>query len=196
MTFKANFVLQNFSDQTFKAIQFDQNPLHKGEYENCTFNHCHLGGADLSNFIFIDCVFSMCDLSNVKLKNTALRTVTFEGCKMIGLHFEDCAAGLFSVAFDGCQLQLSSFHGHKMKAGSFTNCRLNESNFSDCDLRKADFSHAELQLARFDNCQLEEADFREASGLEIDPDRNRLKGAHFNLQQLPALLTKYQIRVY
>lgn len=114
---------------------------------------------------------------------------------MIGLHFEDCATGLFSVAFDSCQLQLSSFHGHKMKNTSFQKCRLTESNFSDCDLRKADFGDTQLELTRFDNCLLEEADFRGATGLELDPERNRLKGAYFNLEQLPALLTKYQLRL-
>ena len=189
-------MLNYTEEKHFKGLDFSVNPLKKGEYERCTFSDCRLGGVDLSGFIFIDCMFSSCDLSNAGLKNTALRTARFNQCKMIGLHFEDCAAGLFSVTFDSCQLQLSSFHGHKMKATTFKGCRLTECNFSDCDLRKADFTDAELQLARFDNCQLEEADFREATGVEIDPERNRLKGAHFNLQQLPALLHKYQIRVY
>lgn len=189
-------MLNYTEEKDFKGLDFAVNPLKKGEYERCTFSDCRFGGMDLSGFIFIDCTFSLCDLSNVGLKNTALRTVGFTQCKMIGLHFEDCSAGLFAVTFDSCQLQLSSFHGHKMKSTAFTNCRLAECNFSDCDLRKADFSNTELQLARFDNCQLDEADFRAASGLEIDPERNRLKGAYFDLQQLPALLLKYQIRVY
>ncbi len=189
-------MLNYTEEKDFKGLDFAVNSLKKGEYERCTFSDCCWGGVDLSGFIFIDCTFNSCDLSNAGLKNTAFRTVSFNQCKMIGLHFEDCAPGLFFVSFDNCQLQLGSFHGHKMKATSFKNCRLTESNFSDCDLRNADFSYAELQLARFDNCQLEDADFRAASGLELDPERNRLQGAHFNLEQLPALLHEYQIRVY
>jgi len=188
-------MLNYTEEKDFKGQDFTTNPLKKGEYERCSFSDSRFGSVDLSGFVFIDCSFSLCDLSNATLKNTAFRTVRFNQCKMIGLHFEDCATGLFSVGFDTCQLQLSSFHGHKMKATSFKNCRLSESNFSDCDLRKADFSNTELQLARFDNCQLEEADFRDAGGVELDPERNRLKGAYFNLQQLPALLSKYQIRI-
>jgi len=188
-------MLHSTEEKQFQGLKFSQNPLKKGEYERCSFSNCQFNGADFSGFVFIDCSFSQCDLSNVGLKNTALRTVNFSQCKMIGLHFEDCAAGLFSVGFESCQLQLSSFHGQKMKACTFQNCRLVESTFSDCDLRKANFTQAALQLTRFDNCQLENADFRDATGLELDPERNRLKGAHFNVEQLPALLTKYQLQL-
>jgi hypothetical protein len=42
---------------------------------------------------------------------------------------------------------------------------------------------------------LEKADFTTAYNFQIDPDLNRVAGAKFALQSLPALLTKYKLRI-
>ncbi len=179
----------------YRGIHFLEKPIKRGEYERCTFTDCRFAGTDLSGFVFVDCRFEQCDLSNVPLKQSSFRSAAFKGCKMLGLHFEDCNPMLFSVDFEGCQLQMSTFHRLKLKGTRFVGCRLGEVSFTDCDLTKADFNNSELHLTHFDGCTLEQADFRTASGLQLDPDKNRLKGALVTLYQLPGLLEKYQLRV-
>lgn len=49
-----------FSDQIFESTNFAQQPLDKGEYENCIFQNCNLEYADLQ-----DSVLSTVNLSDV-----------------------------------------------------------------------------------------------------------------------------------
>lgn len=182
-------------EKHFNKFDFSVNPLKKGEFERCVFEDCRFGSQDLSGFVFIDCSFKQCDLSNCALKQTGMRGVDFYACKMIGLHFEDCSPGLLRVSFKQCQLQLSSFYGMKLKSTCFEACRLDECQLVNCDLRQANFTATNLLQTHFDNCQLDEADFRGAINLELEPDNNRLQGAHFEIHQLPHLLSKYQLRI-
>ena len=43
-------------NKIFEKIDFNQIPLKKGEYENCTFVNCNFNSADLSNIIFFSVV--------------------------------------------------------------------------------------------------------------------------------------------
>ncbi|KAA6329126.1 hypothetical protein EZS27_022035 [termite gut metagenome] len=46
--------------QTFDKIDFRENYLVKGEYENCTFKNCDFSNSDLSNIKFFECGFIAC----------------------------------------------------------------------------------------------------------------------------------------
>ncbi len=70
-----------------------------------------------------------------------------------------------------------------------------EADFSGTDLGKASFVDSDLAGAVFDETNLESADLRDARNFTIDPERNRLKGAHFALHGLPGLLMRYGIHV-
>ena len=54
-------------ERTFKKIDFKENPLIKGEYENCSFINCDFSNTDLSEIVFSECEFTDCNLSLVKL---------------------------------------------------------------------------------------------------------------------------------
>ena len=75
-------------EKTFDKINFTQNPIAKGEYENCTFINCDLSNSALANIKFIECEFEGCNLSMAKLNNTALQDAKFVNCKMMGMHFD------------------------------------------------------------------------------------------------------------
>ncbi|MFK8161899.1 MAG: pentapeptide repeat-containing protein, partial [Lewinella sp.] len=98
-------------DQVYERIP----ALAPGEYDNCTFSHCVFANADFTGYVFSDCTFEDCDLTNLKLHEAALKTVTFERCKLLGLRFEDCRDFLFQVAFTDCNLELSTFTDWKLK---------------------------------------------------------------------------------
>jgi uncharacterized protein YjbI with pentapeptide repeats len=74
------------TDQTFDRLEI----LQKGEYENCTFNHCNFADADFSGYKFNECVFNSCNLSMVKLNKTAFCNIQFKDSKMLGLRFDNC----------------------------------------------------------------------------------------------------------
>jgi fluoroquinolone resistance protein len=55
------------SDKTFNQNE----PLKKGEYENCIFNNCDFSGKDFSEFKFTECTFKTCNFSLVKPTSTS-----------------------------------------------------------------------------------------------------------------------------
>ena len=60
-------------DHIFQGISFIEEPLAKGEYENCTFTNCIFANTHLSIMNFVDCTFSHCDFSLAKVSNTAFK---------------------------------------------------------------------------------------------------------------------------
>lgn len=179
----------------FKGVDYSPDNLNKGEYENCTFFNCNFYNSDLSNIIFRECEFNGCDLSLALLKQTVLNNIRFTGCKLPGLHFNNCNNFLFSVNFDNCLLKLSVFYKLKLKKTRFINCNLQEADFTGSDLSHSLFDFCDMQRAVFDNSNLEMADFRTAYNYSIDPARNRMKKARFSATGLAGLLDKYNILI-
>lgn len=72
---------------------------------------------------------------------------------------------------------------------------MHEVDFEGTELKEAVLDNCDLQRANFYQTNLEKADFTTAYNFQIDPDLNRVAGAKFALQSLPALLTKYKLRI-
>jgi uncharacterized protein YjbI with pentapeptide repeats len=181
-------------DQALKNEDFTKG-FPSREFEYCRFQHCVFTATDLSHFRFVECTFDDCDFSNAKLTKTTLNGIYFVNCKLLGLHFEDCNEFLFSVSFENCLLDFSSFYKRSLKKTAFKQCSLQEVDFTDADLSAASFPHCNLTRAVFENTNLEKADFRTAIGFAIDPERNKLKKARFDKTSLAGLLGKYDLRL-
>ncbi|MDX5435684.1 MAG: pentapeptide repeat-containing protein [Pontibacter sp.] len=179
----------------FKATDFTEKSLPKGEYENCVFDGCVFQNSDLRGVVFIDCEFRNCDLSMANLLDAAFREVQFTGCKLLGLHFENCTKFLLSMSFEDSQLNLSSFYKLSLKGAKFKNCNLREADFSEADLTSATFSHCDLTGATFDHTTLEKADLRTSTNYAIDPGKNRIRKARFSLPEVIGLLSGYDIDI-
>ena len=180
-------------NQSFATKDFREELLAVAEYELCTFTNCSFANVDLSGIEFAECEFRNCDISLAKLGDTSFRDVRFVGCKMLGLHFDDCRQFLFSASFDACQLNLSSFFKVNLKETIFSNCQLQEVDFSESNLSGASFLECELAGAQFDHTNLEKADLRTAYHYTIDPENNRIKRAKFSQAGVVGLLTKFNI---
>jgi uncharacterized protein YjbI with pentapeptide repeats len=178
-------------DQVFEKVP----ALSPGEYDNCKFSHCTFANADFSGYTFSDCTFKDCDLTNLKLHETALKTVAFKRCKLLGVRFETCRDFLFQVAFKECNLELSTFTDWKLKGAVFKNCNLREVDFTGADLREASFAGCDLTRATFIRSDLRKADLREATNYSFSPEENRLRKAMFSIEGLPGLLEEYGIIV-
>jgi fluoroquinolone resistance protein len=181
--------------EDFNGMNYQQEDLPKGEYENCTFKNCIFSEVNLSGISFIDCEFSNCDLSMAKLADTTFRDVQFKTCKMLGLQFDNCNKFLLSMNFDGCQLNLSSFYQLSLKNALFKNCSLHETDFSEADLTNSTFNNCDLAGAIFDNTSLEKVDLRYSYNFSIDPEKNRIRKAKFSLQTITGLLDKFDITI-
>ena len=182
-------------EKTFDKIDFTINPLPGGEYEYCVFKNCDFSNSDLSGRLFMECEFESCNLSMTKLTNATFRDSTFRNCKMLGLHFENCNEFGFSVNFDNCDLNYSSFYRTKMKKTVFKNLRLQEADFTECDLSGSVFDGCDLARAVFKNTIIEKADFRTSFNYSIDPEANRIRKAKFSLSGIAGLLDKYDIEI-
>lgn len=182
-----------FIDKTFEYIDYSIHGLPPGDYENCMFKDCIFANVSLNGSKFSDCVFKTCNLSSAKLDNTALREIHFKECKLLGLHFENCNQFLFSVTFDHCTLNLSSFFNQNIKKCSFRNCSLIEVDFTQADLTALVFDQCDFSLAIFDQTIIEKADFRTSFNYVINIEINRIKKAKFSKEGLIGLLQKYDI---
>src|SRR5438552_827727 len=100
-----------FEEQEFKNINYTIEPLAAGEYELCRFILCDFSAINFSGILFTDCIFEGCNLSLVKLGGTGFNDTKFIDCKILGIHFEHCRQLPFSVSFEGCILNHSSFYG-------------------------------------------------------------------------------------
>jgi uncharacterized protein YjbI with pentapeptide repeats len=114
---------------------------------------------------------------------------------MLGLHFHNCNEFLFSVSFESCIVNLSSFHKLKLKKTRFVNSSFHEADFSEADLSQSTLDNCDLARAIFDGTNLERTDLRTAYNYSIDPKLNKIKKAKFSLQGVAGLLYKYDIDI-
>jgi uncharacterized protein YjbI with pentapeptide repeats len=130
-----------------------------------------------------------------KVKNTALKTVKFSNCKLLGLNFSECNNFLLSVYFENCLLNLASFYKLKLKGTKFKNSNLSEVDFTEADLTNSALENCDLERAIFDRTILEKVDFRTSFLFSIDPTINRIKKAKFSRNGLSGLLDKFHIEI-
>ena len=181
--------------KSFEKVKWTGQHVPEREFEECTFLQCDLSQSDFVRSRFAECTFLGCDLSMIKLTEVALRDVTFKECKLLGVDFSACKEMLFSVAFDQCLLDHAVFHKRKMNGTHFNRCSLKGVDLENAHLENAVFERCDLERAVFVNTQLQKADLRTAYNINIDPERNKLKGARFSLDGALALLTKYGVVV-
>ena len=58
---------QLIEGKTFKNIDFDTQPLERGDYEFCKFLNCNFAAADLSSFKFIESEFQQKGVASILL---------------------------------------------------------------------------------------------------------------------------------
>ncbi|KIC93415.1 pentapeptide repeat-containing protein [Flavihumibacter solisilvae] len=182
-----------FEDETFESINYKEKRIPAGSYELCRFVDCDFSEADLSGLQFTECEFSGCNMSMVKLNNTAFNDIKFVDCKLQGANFEPCNTVLFSVSFEKCILNYSSFYKRSLKKARFSVCTIHEADFTEADLSGSVFESCDLHNTRFENTLLEKADLRTSFNFSIDPEKNKIKKAVFSVPGVLALLEKFDI---
>jgi fluoroquinolone resistance protein len=182
-------------NKTFEGINYTQKTIKNREFQSCIFKKCDLSNTDLSHNKFLDCTFEDCNLSMIILQGATLNDVAFVNCKMLGINFSDCLSFLFSVSFDSCILDYSSFMGRKMLKTKFYNSSLKEVTFSRANIAGSSFDKSNLMGAVFNQTDLSAVNFVNANNYDIEPGLNNIKHAIFSSQGLAGLLSSYQIKI-
>jgi fluoroquinolone resistance protein len=176
-------------DKTFTELNYAKTTERNTEFNNCVFKKCDFSDAEFALCKFIDCVFEDCNLSMMKLDRSTLNHVVFKKCKILGVSFSPSEDFLFSVRFESCMLDYSSFMAKKMPKTNFIKSSLKEVTFTEaideCDLNGAVFNRTDLTSVNFTT----------ASNFIIDPELNTMKRAMFSASGLEGLLLKYGIKV-
>jgi fluoroquinolone resistance protein len=183
-------------DREWEDLDWKTDAPFPGTYDACKFMRCDLAMSKLTGYHFTDCQFIDCDFSNADLRGVVFNDCAFIGCKLTGLHFEDCHTIPFGVRFNGCILTLASFSKMMLRKTVFEDCRLTETDFSGADLRDAVFTGSDLDRAIFSGCNLEKADFRKVINCTINPAQNRMRKAKFSLAGLPGLLSSFGLDIH
>ncbi len=171
-------------DKKFENIDYSENKLANREFLSCEFTNCNFTKSDFSNNDFIDCNFKSCNFSITILQDAGLRNIKFLGCKLMGIDFSKWKSFLFSVGFQDCHLDYSSFFQMKMKKTNFIDCSIKEVDFAETDLSMAVFKNCDLLNTSFIRTNLEKADFRSALNYSFDPELNKIKKAKFSSEGL------------
>ncbi|MBX0333154.1 pentapeptide repeat-containing protein [Pontibacter sp. HSC-14F20] len=186
---------QLHQDKTFEKITYPNKAVRGREFEDCVFKNCDFSSADFSNNRFTDCEFIGCNLALLRLSNSTLNGVTFKECKLTGINFSECEEFLFTVGFESCLMDYTSFLKRKMPKALFIDCSLKNAVFEFTTLTKARFENTDLAGAVFERTNLSEADLSTAYNFIIDPELNNIKKAKFSENGLAGLLNRYDIRV-
>jgi uncharacterized protein YjbI with pentapeptide repeats len=182
-------------EKTYTSIIYAGQKLVQTEFESCVFLNCDFSNADFSESDFLNCTFEGCNFSLAKFAGTGLKGVQFKGCKLIGIGFDHCSDFLFSVGFQKCTMDYTSFAEKKMKKTKFEGCSLKEADFADADLSQSVFEDCDCFGAVFQNTNLEKADLRTAINYSIDPETNKIRQAKFSYSGISGLLTKYNLDI-
>lgn len=182
-------------DKTFDKVVYAGQLISGWEFQSCEFKNCDFTNSAFVNNKFLECTFEGCNLSMMKLGKSTLSDARFRNCKILGVNFSECQDFLFTVTFDGCILDYSSFMAKKMPKTRFNKSTLKEVTFSLANLSGSVFEQCNLSETVFNRTDLSAVDFSTSYNFSIDPELNILKKAIFSAQGLPGLLDKYGIRI-
>ena len=181
-------------DKEFKNITYTDNLISEREFVNCVFENCVLTKLTFEDCYFENCVFKDSDLTMVNVKGSSFRAVKFEGCKMLGILWEEAATPIM-INFEECGLSFSSFWGLSLKKIKIEKCIAKEVNFSEANLSQASFKDSDLEGSIFMNTNLIKANFESAYNYFFDVNANKVKGALFSMPEVVSLLTGLGIKI-
>jgi uncharacterized protein YjbI with pentapeptide repeats len=188
-------MLNIYDEQTFEDISYAGQMNQRWDLQDCKFKRCDFSDSEFLNTKFVDCVFDGCNLSMMRLRDSTLNNVVFKNCKIMGVNFSQCQDFLFTVKFEGCILDYSSFMDKKMAKTSFIQTSLKEVTFTRANLGGSVFDNCNLNETIFRETDLSGVDFSTAYNYLIDPEVNKMTKAVFSMSDVAGLLYKYGIKI-
>ena len=186
---------QTYDDQIFEYLDYTAKTVKGREFQSCTFRKCNFTEAELSGNKFLECTFDNCNLSMAKFRASTFSNAVFKDCKILGVNFYECQDFLFSVSFNNCIIDYSSFMRKKMVKTRFIRSSLKDVNFNQTNLSGSVFDQIYLSGTVFNGTDLSTVNFVTAYNYSIDPELNNIRKASFASDGLSGLLDKYGIKI-
>lgn len=184
-----------FLEQNYLDVRYGRDDVNFKEFEGCTFDNCDFSQCTFLAVTFIDCTFNGCNLSGAKINYVALRTVSFNDCKITDVNFAMCDKLIFGIAFNRCRLDFSKFYTLKIKGTVFTQCSMIAVDFMNSDLTQVVFDRCDLYRSEFHKAIANKANFKTSFNYTIDPEKTKIKKAVFSSDGLKGLLARHEIEV-
>lgn len=183
-----------FEGETFDDLEAAHAVVANKELFRCTFRGSKLGDTRWERCTFEACVFSECDLTRMVPTNSALRGVTFQRCKLLGVDFSRMALNP-EVTFEGCILRYVVMNDVNLRGTLFHDCEMQDAQFVESSFVDADFAGSDLTGASFSRCELAGADFSGARGVYFEPRQNSAKGAFIPIETAVMIAQAAGLRV-
>ncbi len=165
-----------FEDQTIEGAAAPGLELAGKEFYRCTFRRVKMPESLWRGTHLEDCNFEEAELTRMQPAGLVLRDVAFRGCKLLGTDWTNVGRNP-QLCFTDCDLRYASFVGTCLRRTPFLRCKAIEANFIETDLTDADFTGTDLSGSVFERATLCNAKLAGASGVYVDPTKNRVKGA-------------------
>src|ERR1700761_156622 len=188
-------MLNIYDEQTFEDVSYAGQVNQRWDFQDCQFKGCNFSDSEFANSKFVDCVFDGCNLSMMRLQGTTLNGVVFKNCKIMGVNFSQCQDFLFTVKFESCILDYSSFMDRKILKTPFIQTSLKEVTFTRANLSGSKFDNCNLNETVFRETDLSSVDFSSSYNYLIDPEVNKMTKAVFSMNGVAGLLYKYGIKI-
>jgi fluoroquinolone resistance protein len=179
-------------NKTFENVNYTLQEVNHKEFEKCLFRNCDFTKNAFYNCKFIDCVFEFCDLSLIRIGGSYFSHVSFRGCRMVGIYWDEAYTPL-RIDFKECILNYSSFLGRSLKDVKIIACQATEVDFSNGNFEKAIFHGTDFSGSNFKNTNLQFSDFTDARNYIINPGLNKVKKAIFVMPEALGLLRAFDI---
>jgi fluoroquinolone resistance protein len=183
-----------FADVIFSDLALATADLSGKELARCTFRRCKLPESRWARTRLEDCVFEDCDLTGMVPQELALRGVSFRGTKLMGVDWTELAK-FPDASFERCDLRYASFVKQRLRTTRFVGCMAREASFLEVDLTEADFTDTDLTGATIRDCALGKTNFARATGVFLDPQHNKVKGARIAIAAAILLVQSFGIVV-
>lgn len=102
---------------------------------------------------------------------------------------------LLSFSLRETRVEFCQFEELELPNLEATDSQILNCDFYNTNLEGANFGKSDFKQSMFENCNLQKVAFDGAVNYEIDPDKNRIKGASFSYPEVLSLLQKYKINV-
>jgi fluoroquinolone resistance protein len=184
----------SFEDEVFAGLDVRGIDLGGKEFVRCTFRDGNLSEVRLRDARLEEVTFVGCDLTRMDPTDARLHGVHLTRCKVMGVPWTTSSLSP-DLMFEDCNLTYASFIKIHLRGARFVRSDLSSVQFVDTDLTDAGFSNSTLAGASFENCNLTRADLSTASGVVLDPAKNRVKDARIAVDAAAALAASLGLRV-
>ncbi len=189
------FEQKEYHDEVFSDLKVVEIDNSGKLFEDCGFKNCNFENVAFKNANMVNCTFSSCSIILPEVTNLTLDDVTFDDCKIVGFNFSTINNFNTSMKFIRSKLMTCSFISIDIRDTSFSECMIDDTVFRDSMLKNSNFEEVQFRFTSFVSNDLTKANFKNASGFQIDPCNNKLKGASFSALSALELVKYFDIKL-